>query len=80
MLELSDRAGRKKIISFIHYILNSCAKSSPTLIPTKDINMEAEVGDYGSVFRFESELLEHEEVDEGWMTEKFPDMDFFFSR
>lgn len=48
---------------------------------TKNIDkMEAEVGDYENVFRLGSEFLEPEEVGEGWMTERCPDMDmdFFF--
>lgn len=76
MFELDGRAGRKKIIDFIHHILNNCVKSSPTSSPTRDIyKMEAEVGDHENVverlvFRLGSGFLELEEVDEEWIPEE----------
>lgn len=76
MFELDGRAGRKKIIAYIHHILNNCVKYSPTSSPTKDIcKMEAEVGDYENVvgrvvFRLGSGFLELEEVDEEWIPEE----------
>lgn len=73
VFELDSRAGRKKIIAFIHHILNSCV---PTSSPTRDIyKMEAEVGDYENVverlvFRLGFKFLGLEEVDEEWIPEE----------